>query len=321
MSVRTLHRWQHGRPRRCGRPRRPAAAVGAAYARVAAEWRRQGRGAGWRPVARALPDLPVDLVQEGVRRAKRAHRAAHRRHLEAARVSTTVHGRDLMWAVDATHLGRVDGEAVEGQVLIDVGSKRTLAVSVGPPADAAEVESLLDEVRRVRGTLALVLNCDNAPAYVAGALDAYAAGHDMVVLHSKPRTPTDNAAVERRCGEIKAECGLGKGVVLRDTYEALPLVEAACRRLDGCRLRATLGYRTAVEADDTLPRVDDPRARARLAREARRRMEKAVQGRTTLRARRQAQRAAVLNLLQEEKLITRTRGDGTPVTVEADRIS
>jgi transposase InsO family protein len=320
MSVRTLHRWQHGRPRRCGRPRRPDAVVAAAYARVAEEWQRQGRGAGWRPVARALPDLPVDLVQEGVRRAKRDHRAAHRRHLEAARVSTTVHGRDVMWALDATHLGRVDGEAVEALVLIDVGSKRTLAVSVGFPANAAEVVALLDDVRRVRGSLALVLNCDNAPAYVAEALHAYAAAHDMVVLHSKPGTPTDNAAVERRCGEIKVECDLGKGVVLRDAHEPLPLVEEACRRLDACRLRATHGYRTAVDVDDTLPRVDDPRARARLASEARRAMDKAVQGRSTLRAQRQAQRAAVLNLLQEKNLITRTRGDGSPVTVVPDMI-
>jgi hypothetical protein len=142
----------------------------------------------------------------------------------------------------------------------------------------------------------------------------------MVVLHSKPGTPTDNAAVERRCGEIKVECDLGKGVVLRDAHEPLPLVEEACRRLDACRLRATLGYRTAVDVDDTLPRVDDPRARARLAREARRAMDKAVQGRSTLRAQRQAQRAAVLNLLQEKNLITRTRGDGSPVTVVPDII-
>jgi hypothetical protein len=321
MSVRTLHRWQHGRPRRGGRPRRPAAVVAAAYARVAEEWQRQGRGAGWRPVARALPDVAVDLVQEGVRRAKQAHRAAHRRHLEAARVSTTVHGRDVMWALDATHLGRVDGAAVEALVLIDVGSKRTLAVLVGFPADAAEVVALLEEVRRVRGTLALVLNCDNAPAYVAEAVEAYAAAHDMVVLHSKPGTPTDNAAVEHRCGEIKVECGLGKGVVLRTAHEAVPLVEEACRRLDGCRLRATLGYRTAIDVDDTLPRVEDPCARARIAREARRAMDQAVQGRHTLRAQRQAQRAAVLNLLQEKNLITRTRGDGSPVTDLPDIIS
>jgi len=295
--------------------------VGDAHARVAAEWQRQGRGAGWRSVARALPDLAVDLVQEGVRRAKQAHQAAHRRHLEAARISTAVERRDVMWALDATHLGRVAGAAVEGQVLMDLGSKRTLAVSVGPPANTEEVRSLLDGVRRVRGTLPLVLCCDNARTYTANGLRADVARHDAVVLHSKPATPTDNAAVERRCGEIKYESGLGKGVALRNAHDALPRIADACRRLDHCRLRATLGYRTAVEADRTLPRYDEPQDRARFAREARRRMEQAVQGRATLRAQRQAQRAAVLNLLEEENLITRTRGDGTPATGFADRIS
>jgi len=321
VSVRTLHRWQHGRPRRCGRPPRPAAVVAEAHARVAAEWQRQGRGAGWRPVAHALPDLPVDLVQDGVRRAKQAQRAAHRQHLEAARISTTVNGRDVMWALDATHLGRVAGAAVEGLVLLDVGSKRTLAVSVGPPANAEEVRSLLESARRERGALALVIHSDNAKAQTAGSVDAYAQEHDAVVLHSKPATPTDNAAVEHRCGEIKQESELGKGVVLDDLHAPLPRLRDACLRLDACRLRATLGYRTALEADRTLPRPSDPRARARFANEARRRMREAVQGRTTLRAQRQAERAVVLNLLEEENLITRTRGDGTPVVDVPDIFS
>lgn len=311
MTVRTLHRWQHGRPRRCGRPRRTADEVAHAHARAAQEWQRQGRGAGWRPVAKALPDLAGDLVQEGVRRAKRAHRAAHRRHLEAARISTHVRRRDVMWALDATHLGRLGGAAVEGVVLMDVGSKRTLAIAVGRPAHAGEVIALLDQVRRVRGSLPLVLCCDNAKAYTATAVDTYAKRHDMIVLHSKPHTPTDNAAVERRCGELKQETGLGKGVVLHDAEDALRPLLDACVRLDRCRLRATLGYRTAVETDRTLPRLGSDE-QERLAREARHRLDAAVQDHSTLRAQRHAQRAVVLNLLEEENLITRTRSDTTP---------
>ncbi len=54
MSVRSLSRWTKeaaAEPLRRGRPRTSAAACAAARAQVEAEWTRQGRGCGVRPIA------------------------------------------------------------------------------------------------------------------------------------------------------------------------------------------------------------------------------------------------------------------------------
>ena len=64
------------------------------------------------------------------------------------------------------------------------------------------------------------------------------------------------------------------------------------------RLRATRGWRTATELDALLVRADALVERVRFYREARAAMRRAVQGLTTARARRKAERAAIWSVLE-----------------------
>jgi transposase InsO family protein len=321
VSVRTLHRWEHTEPRRCGRPPRSETTREEAFARVAEQCACQGRGVGWRPVKEALPDLPTDLVQEGVKRHKQARRAEERARILARRISIAIRGRDIFWGLDATHLGRIDGKAVEGQTLLDGGTLKTLGLSVGDPVRARDAVALLESVRNQRGSLPLVLGLDNGPPYVSKRLERYAARQGIVLLFNEPRTPQHNARVERRHGELKEESGLGKGVVLRGHQQAGGALLLAARRLDDHRLRRTLGYRTATEYDRGLSRSYNANNRWRFYRMARCSLRATVPRGQSLRARRRAERAVILELLEEEKLITIRRGDGTPACNRADGIT
>jgi hypothetical protein len=104
-------------------------------------------------------------------------------------------------------------------------------------------------VARERGGLPLVLVTDNGPVYVCATVEDWLAEHGVTHLLSLPHTPRHNPWVERANGELKAETGLGRGVILNDDAEVRARVEAARCRLDAVRLRASLGFRTAAAAD------------------------------------------------------------------------
>ncbi|MHC4933298.1 MAG: hypothetical protein ACYTGV_14030 [Planctomycetota bacterium] len=320
--MRALHDWEHTEPRRCGRPPRPDEVVRAAHARIAREWRRQGVTSGYRSVHASLPDLATDLVQEGVKLSKLRHQRRQQTRIEARRITTTIATRDVMWALDQTHLGRLpDGEAVEAQVLVDAGTSRTLGLSVGAAPAAADAITLLERTRQVRGTLPLVLCCDNGGPYRAARLETYADAHRMVVLHNEPRTPQHNPHVERSIGELKQEGRLGKGTRLRDSVQAAACLLAAQRRLDHCRRRKTHGYKTTVEADRAMPPKYNQRDRERIHTGICCALGKDVPEHHSLRARRRRERRIVLGVLEEETLIRRRRGDGSSVLASSARIS
>ncbi len=75
--------------------------------------------------------------------------------LDVAGQTVAVARRGAMWCMDATLLGRVDGEKVYGLALRDVGSRRTLALSAGGapdrPGDPAEGLVLADAGGGLRG--------------------------------------------------------------------------------------------------------------------------------------------------------------------------
>ena len=81
---------------------------------------------------------------------------------------------------------------------------------------------------------------------------AWCSARGVVPLYNLPRTPQHNAAAEHGMRELKEESLLGKGV-LRDARGARARLVAARDKLDGKRLRATLGWWTAVQADAEAP--------------------------------------------------------------------
>jgi transposase InsO family protein len=313
VTVRTLWNWHRREETRSplGRPPHGEARREEVSRLVRGELERQGWTAGRESVGAALgPHVPRRLVSEALRGLKAAHRAAVRRHRLEHRVSVTVLARDVVWAEDSTHLGRLaDRKAILGEVVRDIGAHRTIGLAVGGTLDAEDVVAILEEVRRRRGTLPLVWQTDNAGPYVSGETAGYLDGREVVHLRSLPRTPQHNATSERGIGELKPEAELGKGVVLESVIEPADRLAEAWWRLDHERLRPSLGFRTAAEVDEALPPwqafVD-----RRTFYEAVRRGLLEVEGREwrTERARRRARREVVLRTLERFGLVRITRG-------------
>lgn len=297
---------------RLGRPRLPEHERRRVRAHVVEQRDLQGRRAGWRPILEGIrrkeETVSVMLVQECLGQEKAAERRREREVRERERVSVEVLCRDAIWGEDSAHLGRIEGETVEGEIIRDRGTLATVACSAGPAVTEDDVIALLEQGREERGTLPLALQRDNGGAYRGGKLARYLAKNRVVVLRSRPRTPTDNGATERAVRDVKGESGLGRGVELASVEEAQARLEAAREVLDGGLLRGSRGYRTARELDGErpgwYPRVD----RETFYAECCAAIGRAVLGASGARAARVAEREAIHVTLERFGLIRRTRG-------------
>jgi transposase InsO family protein len=281
-----------------GRPRTPDAERARVRELVHGQRTLQGKEAGWRPIHEALAHLepPVSrtLVQAELSALKCAARGRQRRVLEAQRQSHEILARDAVWGEDTTHLGRQeeDGAKVEAEVIKDLGTLETVGLSVGAVPTAQDVRALLAQTAAERGGFPLVWMGDQGSINRDATLQEKLEEEQVVHLLSRVHTPTDNAATEHQHRELKGESSLGKGVRLADTADARDRLEEARRTLDGGRLRATKGWRTARELAAHLPRADGLVDRARFYAAACAAMEDATRGldkkRDVLKARRDA---------------------------------
>ena len=152
VSPRSLRNWKRADPaeRGPGRPALSAEQLEEARDAVLGELERQGWSAGEEPIWRGLGcRLPRSRVRRVLAELKAERRARHAEHVRAARVSVRVEARDVVWSLDATHLGRDErGAAVQAEVLREVASTTTIALSVGPAAKGHEIVGLLGARRR-----------------------------------------------------------------------------------------------------------------------------------------------------------------------------
>ncbi len=317
-SLRNFKRIDPAVPRaRPGRPALGEDVLAEARKLARAELEEQGWTAGEEPI---WCGLDKKISRARVRRALRELKAdRHRRragHVRDARVSVEVLARDAVWSLDATHVGRDPmGDEVQAEVLREVASTRTIGLSVGPPATALDVVALLDTAVLERGTAPLVLQSDNGGTYRSKMVAEWCEEHGVVQLFSLPHTPQHNAASEHGMLELKDLAALGKGVLVVSSAKVLARLEWARDVLDGHRLRRTRGWITAVASDSARPawralvRRQDFRLRVSC------RNDEAVLHSTPGRARRRAEREAILGTLQDLSVIQRTRG-GRPWTAQ-----
>ena len=310
MTVRTLWNWTNREPRRLGRPPYDEAARLQARRLVSSEWRRQGRSAGWRPIAKALEGrVSVRLVQECLSEVKLLHRSFEARQRRARCRHAEFTMRDALWSVDAAQAGRdLRGAAIRMQVSRDAASRKSVALAVGAPATGEDTVALLVEAKRVRGGFPLVIASDNGSENVNSDVAGLLERERVIHLKNLHRTPQHNARAERAIGELRAESGVRADDVL-DPKAARARLEEARTRLDECRLRACLGYRSARAMDGELPLAYNCVSRESFYADARRRMESAVQEARSGRERRLAEREAVFSTMEEYGLLIRTRGD------------
>jgi len=322
--MRTLWKWEDeaGKAeKKLGRPGHSVEDRLRVYFAVGRQLRQQGWTAGPLPIAESLPEEPVRLIQWAVREAKARRRARLRRRLEAARQSVEVLAPDVIWAQDSTHVGRIEKQAVDADVLKDRGTLRTRGLFAHGAVDGAEVVEMLEATKRRHGRLPLVVATDNGPTYVSRYVADYFERERVIHLRSKVHTPQDNGAAERGIGELKAESGLGKGVQLNSVEEAVERLSHAAHRLDHYRLRGSKGYRTAIQLEADLPRWYDRVNRERFYQAARNSMLEFVREGMCARDRRRAEREAVYRTLEAFGLVKRTRGGRSILPVIPENIS
>jgi hypothetical protein len=287
--------------------------------------------------------VPVRLVRLALQAFKTRWGRWRRRRAERARVHHFVGGRDVVWSMDATHLGRAAEAAVQCETIRDVGTTALVHVSLGAPASANEAIAALERARVERGGLPLVLASDNG-LYASEAFECYLARSSVVHLRSLPRVPQHNPWAEHAHGELKGETGLGRNTQLEpleaprieiDRHGAVRgqlcfgfsrssccrAVTKAVQRLNHGCARSTRNDRTAAQLDRILPRGDDLVRRESFHRAALENVALAVHDTTSRRARRAAQREAILCTMEDFGLLRRTRGRWPQPGAKAERDS
>ncbi len=314
VTERTLRNWENGAleaQKPLGRPALSPSRKYQAKLKVARELHRQG-WAGWRPVLESLgPAVSTRLVQESVSALKKRRAIRKRQWLEARRVHVEVLSPNVLWAQDATHLGRMGGKAVLAEVIKDRATLGYRQLAVGPVASASEILRVLEAAKKEQG-LPLVWSTDNGSAYRDERVEAFLKQEKVFHLLSRPHLPQDNAAAEKGIRELKEQAGLGKGVRLSGLEEATQKLASSLEILNHHRLRASKGYRTTEQLEKGLPPWSGKVTREEFYRQACKRMEKAVEGGGTAREKRQAERQAVYETLEKFQLVRRTRG-GKPL--------
>lgn len=322
-SPRTLRDWRAkaGTERRpVGRPPRDPAERTWAMALVAAEAARREKAPSWRTAHRVL-GIPARLAQETVRTFKQLKQQRALESEMKRRVSVKAHFKDVLWAEDGAQFGRIAGEPFLAEVLRDVATTKTLAVTTGPAPTGDDIAALLHCMKEDRGTLPLVLSVENGGAQKSNDLARYCEREMVIVLRNHPRTPQHNPFVERAIRELREESGLDSDAPLKNEEEGTERLQAAWRRLDNRHLRPRHGYRTAAEVDAAMPRWYDQVDRAHFYKAARKAIEEAVRACTKPRARRLAEREAIFRTLENFGLVSRTRGGEPLARPKAARFS
>jgi transposase InsO family protein len=251
--------------------------------------------------------VPTRLVQRYVRLFKRQRDGHQRRRIERCRVSVEVLARDVIWVQDGWHMGRLmDGRALESQLFKDRGSLRTVCWDIGLAQSQEDLIAQLEAMRLSRG-LPLVVSSDNLSSCCGRLVQAYLEYYEVIHLLSLPRTPQHNGAAECHIRELREVTGFRKGMLHGGVVEPASRLLCAVGQLDG-RLRASKGYKTAVELDAALPMGYNVVGRARFYREACKRMKTAVLGARSWREARMAEREAVYATLECFGLVRRVRG-------------
>jgi len=310
VSERTLRNWKSGAfeaVKTMGRPAISPSKIFQARLMVARELKKQGL-AGWRPVLKRLrPFVPTRLVQESVSKLKKRYAQKRRIRLAAHRMSVKVLSPNVIWTQDATHLGRINRKAVQAEVVKDRATLGYEDIAVGYPANGEDILEMLKRYKQEQ-CLPLVWATDNGAQYRDHRVLDFLKCEKVVHLLSRPRLPQDNAPAEIGMRELKEVAELGKEVRLAGLGEPAQKLALSWEILDHQRLRGSKGYRTADELRECLPSWRGKVEQATFYEQACKSMEKAVKGGGTAREKRQAERQAVYQTLEQFQLVELTRG-------------
>jgi putative transposase len=138
----------------------------------------------------------------------------------------------------------IDGRRFRVLTIVDVFTRKSLAVEVGPSLKGTHVVEVLNHIRSRRGAPRMLF-CDNGSEFSSQIMDLWAYQNGVKIDFSGPGKPTDNAYIESFNGTLRAEC--------LDTHwfgaleEAKQTIEAWQREYNESRPHRALGERTPNE--------------------------------------------------------------------------
>jgi transposase InsO family protein len=290
-----------GRPRqKLSQLREPIRRMNAAWQELTTGMTDLTRAPGVPALKRLLPGVSKYLVEKFVAKRKEIARRKQRRQREERRESVTV-APGVVSTLDAKHLGREGGKAIDGHVVRDRGADLYQAVLVGTGATARETAGLARTI--VEETPAVAVQVDNGSLYRAAEFQRPLRRARIISIFSLPRTPQHNGSAEQGMKEISSYIPEGG---FTDCRSAFIGIRAALHRINEIRPRESRGGLTA-SALYALKRVEASREECyrEYVRRKWRYTREAGKGK---RARRMADRRAAFDTLEHFGLATITRG-------------
>ncbi len=312
VSPRTIQNWlkdyKEGRAAKEGRPSYTETQKMEARELVSKEMTKQGATSGWRPIDKALENIPTRLIQRCVKEFKQEKRKHNYLEREKNKKSIEVIFKNVYWTQDGTHLGRIGKEAVESQIMKDRGSLKLIGIQTGKAATADSIITFFEAAKKERG-LPLVLGTDNGSSYCNEKVECYLEKEKVIHFKSLPRTPEHNGSAEIGMREIKKEAMLGKGVVLERTITPHALLIGATEKVNSW-LRGSKRFKSANELDDMLIDGRDIIDRNAFYRECESELRLLREEQNSGRALRMKEREVIVSVLEKYGAIKQTRGDG-----------
>jgi len=166
------------------------------YRKIRVLLNREGWGVGKSLMQRLYREEGLGLKQ----RPKRRRRAAEHRR-ERVRVT----GANQAWSLDFMADQLTDGRRFRVLTIVDVFTRESLDVEVGPSLKGSHVVEVLNRIRARRG-VPKRLYCDNGSEFSSQIMDLWAYQNGVRIDFSRPGKPTDNAYIETFNGTLRAEC-------------------------------------------------------------------------------------------------------------------
>lgn len=99
----------------------------------------------------------------------------------------------------------VDGRRIRLLAIVDVLTRKSFAIEVGPRLRSEDVVRVLTKVAEVRGEPKRIY-CDNGSEFQSRLVDLWAYSRKVQMEFSRPGKPTDDAHIESFNGSLLDEC-------------------------------------------------------------------------------------------------------------------
>jgi putative transposase len=153
-------------------------------------------------------------------------------------------GPNQVWSLDFVSDQLVDGRRFRALTVVDIYTRESLAIEVGPALKGEDVVRVLNHLKYRRG-VPQFLFCDNGAEFTGQALDLWAHCNQVRIDFSRPGKPTDNAFIESFNGTFRSECLSAHW--FGSLAEARQLIEAWRQEYNESRPHRALAQRTPSE--------------------------------------------------------------------------